>query len=394
MASLLNMSQELYELARRRLERGDLTEGMRCLRHLLELPDVPPRLAAEANYLLAQAAFKMTDYAIARKRLSKVIERNPMHGEAHFLLARAHELDEAGSPQKAVNHYRRAYQLAPDDPQKATSLGRLLVERNDFDEGLALLQRAYRNAGDDPEVVENYVNGLLAAGRLDDAELVAAQAAYRNRHDPRFAELRLRIRGELLARSLGVEAAGTDGASQVLQYRNPAIPPEVAASLPTTRRRSGAHSTATRRNWHMAPVRLRRTDRLDAVLKTLGQCYTLRLHQSLELTPGRDEDHRAQVVAALLDPDRLTALVRLLPKHSRRALRSLVKVGGIVPATVLCQNTGPDAPPPDYLQPLLACGLVYFSGEPRRKDVPAQLLVVIPRDLCRCLARPLRVRLS
>jgi hypothetical protein len=70
-----------------------------------------------------------------------------------------------------------------------------------------------------------------------------------------------------------------------------------------------------------------------------------------------------------------------------------VKAGGYMPASVLFQNTGPDAPPPDYVQPLLASGVCFFGREkPRRADAEAKLVALVPADLRLPLAKALRIK--
>jgi hypothetical protein len=63
-------------------------------------------------------------------------------------------------------------------------------------------------------------------------------------------------------------------------------------------------------------------------------------------------------------------------------------MGGYVPAAALFQTEGPDAPPPDYAQPLLSAGLVFF-GRPVRGRV---MMAAVPVDLLGKLMKILRIR--
>ena len=142
-----------------------------------------------------------------------------------------------------------------------------------------------------------------------------------------------------------------------------------------------------------APLRLSPESSLKEILKAGGRAYTERVYHELGLMGKSRSDHqRAAVCTVLMEKAFLASLVRRLPASSRKLLRTVVAAGGFVPMTVLFQNTGPDAPPPDYAQPLVACGLVYFGldGSSRRKANPPSVAVV-PVDLLHKLASLMRI---
>jgi len=60
-----------------------------------------------------------------------------------------------------------------------------------------------------------------------------------------------------------------------------------------------------------------------------------------------------------------------------------------MPASVLFQNTGPDAPPPDYVQPLVEQGMLFFG---REKSSSTKLVAMVPADVLMPLAKALRVK--
>ncbi len=76
-------------------------------------------------------------------------------------------------------------------------------------------------------------------------------------------------------------------------------------------------------------------------------------------------------------------LLNRLTSASNTLLNSLLSIAALVPAAVVFQNTGAEAPPANYLQPLLRHGLVFYcrpldyEGQSR-----AALHLVVTRPTC------------
>ena len=126
------------------------------------------------------------------------------------------------------------------------------------------------------------------------------------------------------------------------------------------------------------------------VLKRMGKGAALAVGESLGLF-GKDapKEVRKEISAAFADQPFIRRIVQSLPTETRRLLRTVVRAGGFMPASVLFQNTGPDAPPPDYVQPLVEKGMLFFG---REKASSPKLVAMVPADALLPLAKALRVR--
>lgn len=86
------------------------------------------------------------------------------HDRAWALLGLSHTL--LGNYRCAVNAYRRALQLAPDNPWYAHNLGHVLdAALGRPDQALRYLRLAHRCLSSDAEVASSYAHALLRAGR-------------------------------------------------------------------------------------------------------------------------------------------------------------------------------------------------------------------------------------
>lgn len=75
---------------------------------------------------------------------------------------------EAGDP-RAVDYARRAYELAPLVPAAIDTLGWVLVQQGEVEQGLSLLREAYVRGGDNPEVRYHIAVALSRLGRIEAA---------------------------------------------------------------------------------------------------------------------------------------------------------------------------------------------------------------------------------
>jgi hypothetical protein len=353
-------------------------------------PKLEPTLAAEANFLLAQVRFALADLAGAEASARRAVAIESDNPNYRVFLAQS--LEEQGSDE-ADTHFSQAARLSPDDPHVVLSFARNVAERKDKEQGVRLMESAYASAPDDPEIVESVVEGLLQNDRLDEAELVVTQALYRHGADRRFRRIRDRFRARRCELLLAGKAKGSDGAMEVVPYRNPILSSRKPGGAKKPDRSKAPPPVAPA----PAPVRMAPTSidegmSLLEILRRSGSAMSASIYQSLGLL-GKDEfEMQAREIAAYLaDADSLERVVRELSAPSRKLLSTLVQLGGYVPATTVFQTTGPDAPPPDYAQSLLALGLVAF-GQSTRGRRP--MVLAVPVDLLGRLARILKVTIG
>ena len=421
MVAVLNMPESLLALTQTHLQQHRVTEALRVLRRLLNFPDLPPSIAAKANLLLARIHFNQADYEEACVNLGEALSADPENAESHYLLAQSSEQN-VETQEESIDHFERAAALAPHDGRMVSAYGRRLVTSGESTKGIELLTEAYREHASDPRVVENVVEALMDADRVDDAELVVRQTSYRYHTDRRFEDLRHRFenrrretmlarssrRSSPNARSSSRRGSQPESSAYLLPFRSFESPPPGKPRSPKRPAHGGARRTATSHeasagssdaafatDWTAAVPVLDGDMELKDVLKKMGRQVTAQVYQGLGLLgKARPQDQRAEISAVLLRRAFLNSLVKRLPAESRKLLRSLVRLGGLAPASVLFQNTGPDAPPPDYVQPLLSSGLLFFGSAPRRQKSEQGLLAVIPADLLLRLATVLRIPLE
>jgi Tfp pilus assembly protein PilF len=86
---------------------------------LMALAAVEPATAKASLFKLATAAYDADDTANAKKRLAKVLELDPSHARAHYLLGFL--LMREGAKQESARHLERFLELAPNDPDAGTA---------------------------------------------------------------------------------------------------------------------------------------------------------------------------------------------------------------------------------------------------------------------------------
>ena len=118
------------------------------------------RRAAEVNAELGISYLRQNDLRQAQRALERAIQFDPRLAMAHLGMASLRERQ--GSIDDAVEHYRKALALEPDNPYVQTNLGDLLCRQGQMAEGQALLDRAIRN----PSYTARHV-ALLSAGLCD-----------------------------------------------------------------------------------------------------------------------------------------------------------------------------------------------------------------------------------
>jgi Tfp pilus assembly protein PilF len=86
---------------------------------LMALAPVEPAMVRDSLFKLATAAYDADDTVNAKKRLGKVLELDPNHARAHYLLGLV--LMREGAKPEAKRHLQRFLDLAPTDADAATA---------------------------------------------------------------------------------------------------------------------------------------------------------------------------------------------------------------------------------------------------------------------------------
>ena len=81
-------------------------------------------------------------------------------GEAIFLHGRVDE---------AMEHYRRAMEIAPSIPDAYSNLGQCLAGRGDLKQAMELFEKGLKISPDFADLHNNYATALVASNRLDEA---------------------------------------------------------------------------------------------------------------------------------------------------------------------------------------------------------------------------------
>jgi type IV pilus assembly protein PilF len=116
----------------------------------------------------------------AKDNLEKVVEQDPDNIQAHNALGYLYEKIQKFP--EAKQHYQQALRLAPDDLSIQNNLGRFLCERREFNEGMALLDKAIANLLNDRPWLAITNAGLcqLGLGDQQKAKLYFKQALQLN----------------------------------------------------------------------------------------------------------------------------------------------------------------------------------------------------------------------
>lgn len=394
MSRHLSFHQSLLEQCRSRISQGRFAEARSLLERLIAHPLLESTLAAEANFLLARVQFELVDTDAAEASARKADAACRGRAEYHLLLGET--LEDQGQTELALEQFGLAARLAPGSDAAVLRYARAVARHKSADRGVRLIQAVYAKASDDPEIVAAVVEGLVEGDRLDDAELVVTQSNYRHPGDRRFRQLRDRFRQLRVEHMLRGSAKGHDGSSESVPYRNPAVHgmgKPGGARRPVRREAVAASAKASLPAGPLEPIPVDRSMTHVEMLRRGGTAVVGPTYESLGLLGKVDTRSQAEEISRyFVDVDSLSRVVRQLPTASRRLLKTLVRAGGYVPAASLYQTTAEDAPPPDYVQPILRAGIAFF-GRPTREKKTA-LVLVVPSDLMGRLARILRVKVG
>lgn len=125
---------------------------------------------AEAHYQLGLIASSHGAATDAERHYRRALEVDPRHARAY--VAHGALLVGRGSLEAAVDCFRKAIEIDPDYAQAHSNLGMLMATRLDrFDDAISHLEKAWRLAPDDPDVMCNWAMYLQQRGQL--AESIA-----------------------------------------------------------------------------------------------------------------------------------------------------------------------------------------------------------------------------
>jgi tetratricopeptide (TPR) repeat protein len=210
MSDALNLFDELLSRARRLQEAGRWREALRLLYRLAGFEELPSGLGEEVHARIGEIFLKRRRYAQARKFLREALRRRPGRARSHFLLGLAFHADPHGDKGRALRHYRRSLELAPDQARCRGEAGLLSIDMGRVDEGLALLRQAAEKAPADAGAVGRLVKGLCLAGRPDEARAAVRSALFAAPRCRRLNELRIDLELAELRRSRDLASARRD----------------------------------------------------------------------------------------------------------------------------------------------------------------------------------------
>jgi tetratricopeptide (TPR) repeat protein len=189
MSAPLNLIDSLFQTACQLHQTGRTNDAFTALCRLTKLREVPPSVFVEAHVLLAEMLLKRQKPMRARKHLKVALQHDPDHARAHRLMGEAQENGRLPDPYTALDHYRRAVELEPNNVDHLCAAGRTAVAQGLGEEGLTQLRQAAKSATDDPELLRRVVDGLLLANQGDEARRLVRVAMFRHSRDLRFRGL-------------------------------------------------------------------------------------------------------------------------------------------------------------------------------------------------------------
>ncbi len=140
--------------------------------------------AAQANLDLGAAYLRDGQPQVAIDKLQRALDQNPRLAEAHSTIALAY--DQLGQTDDAEKHYRRATQLAPDDPAVANSYAVFLCRQHRWVDAEPYFKRAASNPRYATPAVALANAGTCArgAGKPDRAEAYYRAALEKDPKNP------------------------------------------------------------------------------------------------------------------------------------------------------------------------------------------------------------------
>jgi Tfp pilus assembly protein PilF len=120
-----------------------------------------------------------------------VLKQNPQYVPALNNLATAYQQEK--DPQ-ALEYAEKAYQLAPDSPMIADTLGWILVEQGNLSRGLPLLAAAVSMAPAAAQIRYHFILGLVKAGDKEKARKELEQLLATNKQFSSLNEAKILLK--------------------------------------------------------------------------------------------------------------------------------------------------------------------------------------------------------
>lgn len=189
MSRTLPFYDHLMSLGRHLQRLGLHQEAARLFQRLAGHATLPDDYREEAHYRLAERSLDLGKFRRARRHLAAALALCPDNAQYHHLLGIAAAEDVDCDPARALEYFRRAARLDPDNPAYLCDLARQALRSGARDEALTALHRAAELAPDDPDVIAEVANGLRAADCPADAKTLLRAALFRNPRAQRFRDL-------------------------------------------------------------------------------------------------------------------------------------------------------------------------------------------------------------
>jgi tetratricopeptide (TPR) repeat protein len=186
---MLNLAETLLARGRHYQDLGRSQDALRIFNQLSGFRMLPPEVAEETQFRLAELYLLRGKFRKARRLLTAALTNEPGNAMAHSLMALSFAEDPRGDKQLAAEHYRRSLRLDPSQPDILAEFGLFALRLGQTDEGLRCLRQASELAPDDPDIVQMVVEGLQEADRAEEARLFLQAALFRNSRDTRFRKL-------------------------------------------------------------------------------------------------------------------------------------------------------------------------------------------------------------
>jgi tetratricopeptide (TPR) repeat protein len=127
-------------------------------------------MGAEEHVNRALEHYERGRWADAEAELRKALAAEPDRGEWQFNLGLT--LEAAGRPTEALDCYRRAGELMPEEADPLVAAGTVANRLGRHEEAAALLERAVARHREDDTAYAIWIDSLVCLDRLDDAETV------------------------------------------------------------------------------------------------------------------------------------------------------------------------------------------------------------------------------
>ncbi|MFN4258431.1 MAG: tetratricopeptide repeat protein [Gemmataceae bacterium] len=189
MSMKLSFSAQLLARGKQCQEQGRWLDAQTILQQVTSFRGLSVDIAEEAHARLAEVLLELGRWKRARRHLRLALLYRPDCARYHYLLARILSSDALGDPDRALEHYRQALSLEPDNSTYLSEFGLLAIDLGEYDEGLTALRRAVELEPEDPTPLSRLVEGLCLADEPAEARRVLRAALFRQAGDPRFRQL-------------------------------------------------------------------------------------------------------------------------------------------------------------------------------------------------------------